>query len=662
MKSIKFLTLCFLFSFSAVFAQEKDNSANILNNNYDYTQAFAPYFYSQNGNSYRSASGQPGKDYWQNRADYKLTADLDNDENKITGTEVLTYTNNSPDEMGFIWMNLDQNLFKDDSRGNAIIPPTGSRNGSKGQKFNGGHQLNLVKLLSINGKTSNLELRYLVNDTRLQIFLPENLKGNGAVLKLKIDFSFISPEYGSDRMGVLQTKNGKIFTVAQWYPRMCVYDDISGWNTIPYTGPSEFYLEYGDFDVAITAPSSHIVVCGGDLQNPDEVYTAEQMRRWKEAIKSEATVTIRSAREVNAKDSRPSGKPTLTWHYKLHNARDIAWASSPAFIVDAAKMDLPSGKASMAISAYPVESEGSNAWGRSTQYVKKSIEFNSKKWYEYTYPTAVNVAGNEGGMEYPGIVFCGWKATKEGLWGVTDHEFGHNWFPMIVGSNERLYGWMDEGFNTFLNTLTTDDFNNGEYRDKDAIDMHRYANYLTNPLLEPVMVNPDNMKEANNGVLCYFKPSAGLQILREQILGKDRFDLAFKTYIERWAFKHPTPNDFFRTMENVSGENLNWFWRGWFVNNWQADIAVNRVDYIKDNPKNGALISISCLEKMPLPVILKIQTVSGKTEIIKLPVEIWERNKIWTFNYPSTEAIKSVVFDPEHVLPDVNSENDVWTR
>lgn len=658
MIKLKFLIACLLLSTTVSFAQQQ-NEAN-TKSGYSYTEAFSPFFYTQNGNTYRSASGQPGQSYFQNRADYQLNVVLNDNENKITGTEVLTYTNNSPDELAFIWMNLDQNLFKDDSRGNAIIPPSGSRNGSRGQQFNGGHQLGAVKLLSINGKATNVDVKYLVNDTRMQVFLPENLKASGAVLKLKIDFSFTSPEYGSDRMGVLDTKNGKIFTMAQWYPRMCVYDDVNGWNTIPYTGPSEFYLEYGDFDISIKVPSNHIVVCPGDLQNATEVYTAEQQKRWQEASKSDATVFIRSPKEVNDADSRPKGKVELTWHFKLKNARDIAWASSPAFVIDAAKMDLPSGKASLAISAYPVESAGDKAWGRSTEYIKYSNEFNSKKWYEYTYPTAINVAGNEGGMEYPGIVFCSWKSTKSGLWGVTDHEFGHNWFPMIVGSNERLHAWMDEGFNTFINTLTTANFNDGEYAEKDRYDMHKYANYLTNPMFEPVMTSPDNMKESNIGVLCYHKPSVGLTILREQILGKERFDLALKTYIERWAFKHPTPADFFRTIENVAGENLGWFWRGWFVNNWRADIAVDGVKYVKDNPKNGAMITISCLEKMPLPIILRVEMASGKVEMVKLPVEIWARNKSWTFNYPSTEEIKSIVFDPERVLPDVNSDNDFW--
>ncbi|WP_182995335.1 M1 family metallopeptidase [Pelobium manganitolerans] len=655
MKIFKSVALCLAFG-AHVYAQTPAPA-----NNYDYTEAFAPFFYTQNGNSYRSASGKPGPAYWQNSADYQLKAKLDEANNKISGLEVLTYTNNSPDELSFIWMQLDQNLFREDSRGTAIIPPTGSRNGSKGQKFEGGNQLSAVKLLSINGKNQSVDLKYLVNDTRMQIFLPENLKAGGGVLKLQIDFSFISPEYGSDRMGVLQTKNGKIFSIAQWYPRMCVYDDVNGWNTTPYTGPGEFYLEYGDFDISITAPAKHIVVCSGELQNAEQVYTAEQLQRWKEAAKSESTVMIRNANEVNSATSRPKQDGELTWHFKMKNTRDVAWASSAAFVVDAARINLPSGKSSLAISAYPVESAGANAWSRSTEYVKKSIEFYSKNLYEYTYPAAVNVAGSQGGMEYPGIVFCSWKSTKSSLWGVTDHEFGHNWFPMIVGSNERLYGWMDEGLNTFINSLSTYEFNNGEYR-PERTDMHKLANYLTNPLFEPVMASPDNMKESHIGVLCYYKPSAGLTFLREQVLGKERFDRAFKAYIDRWAFKHPTPADFFRTIENVAGEDLSWFWRGWFTNNWRADIAVTDVKYAKDNPKNGALITLACLEKMPLPVTLQIQTVSGKTETINLPIEIWKRNNTWTFLYPSTEELKSVNFDPERVLLDVNSDNDYWVR
>ncbi len=644
-------------SFSSVVAQQAETKSA---SKYDYHDAFAPGFYTKNGTETRSASGQPGPKYWQNRADYQLTAVLNDKTSEIVGTEVLTYTNNSPDKLSFLWMNVDQNLFKDDSRGNAVIPVGGSRNGAQGEIFDGGHKIKSVKVIStINGKPVEKEAQFSVVDTRMQIILPQELKGNGAAVKVKIDFSYISPKYGSDRTGVLDTKNGKIFTIAQWYPRMCVYDDVKGWNTLPYLGAGEFYLEYGDFDVAITAPSSHIVVCSGDLQNPSEVYTAELQKRWNTAKASDKTVIIRSAEEVTNPTSRPSGKPTLTWRFKIKNSRDVAWASSAAFILDASKINLPSGKKAVAVSVYPVESNGVEAWSRATEYTKTSIENYSKRWFEYPYPAAVNVAGNEGGMEYPGIVFCGWESKKDNLWGVTDHEFGHIWFPMIVGSNERLFAWMDEGFNTFINSLSSQDFNNGEYKQR-ATDMHNASEFLTDPKTEPIFSAPDNLKEANLGTLAYFKPGEGLVMLRNQILGNERFDLAFRTYVDRWAFKHPTPDDFFRTMENVAGEDLNWFWRSWFINNWRFDQAVSKIKYIKNDPAKGAIITIDNLEKMPLPVILEIKTKSGKVTTMKLPVEIWERNVSWSFNAKTNEEIESITIDPNHVFPDINSENNSW--
>ena len=630
---------------------------------YDYHDAFAPFFYTKNGTEYRAATGEPGPKYWQNRADYQLSAKLNDETNEIIGTEILTYTNNSPLKLGFVWMMLEQNLFKQDSRGTAIVPLSGSRNGGRGQIFDAGYKIKSIKILSGAKNEIATDVKFLIEDTRMQIFLPKELNANGGVAKLKIEYSFISPDYGSDRMGIMKTKNGKIFTVAQWYPRMCVFDDIMGWNTAPYTGPGEFYLEYGDFDINITAQAKDIVVCSGELLNPQEVYTTEQQKRWAEAAKSEKTVVIRTADEVTDPKSRPSNKSELTWHFKIKNARDASWGASSSFIIDAAKMDLPSGKKSLAISAYPVESNGDNAWGRSTEYVKKSIEYNSAKWYEFPYPAATAVAGTPGGMEYPGIVFCGARSAGRGLWGVNDHEFGHTWFPMIVGSNERLYGWMDEGFNTFINTLSTANFNNGEYKNTRPSDMHQIGNAYTLPGLEPMLSYVDNLKERNNGTLLYSKPSAGLVLLREQILGPDRFDRAFKTYIERWAFKHPTPDDFFRTIENVAGESLQWFWRGWFANTWRLDVSIRDVRYVDSTDySKGALITLDNLEKMAMPVILEIKTKSGKTDRIKLPVEIWERNTYWTFKYPSTEAIESVTYDPDKVLPDYNSANNVWPK
>lgn len=654
------LQLAFLFGISILWSQQNPVSTSSKQiSNYDYQETFAPFFYSKDGTNVRSASGQPGFEYWQNRADYMLTAKLDEANNEITGTSSITYTNNSPDAMTFLWLTLDQNLFREGSRGNAVVPITGSRNGDQGEIFDGGHKIKSVKIVTaLRGGLIEKEAKYLINDTRMQVFLPQELKSRGGVVTVKIDFSFISPKEGSDRMGILGTQNGKIFSIAQWYPRMCVYDDIAGWNINPYQGASEFYLEYGDFDVKITAPSNHLVVCSGELVNASEVYTAEQQKRLMQARKSDKTIVIRSKEEVLAAASAKT-ENHKTWHFKMKNSRDVVWASSAAFILDGARINLLSGKKSLALSAYPVESEGSEAWGRSTEMTKAVVENYSKRWFEYPYPAATNVAGIVGGMEYPGIVFCDYKDKGKSLFGVIDHEFGHIWFPMIVGSNERLFAWMDEGFNTFINSLSAVDFNNGEFNEKPA-DMHILGLKYTHPDLETVMSSPDNMKEANIGTLCYSKPGTGLTMLREQVLGAERFDFAFRTYIERWAYKHPAPDDFFRTMENVAGEDLSWFWRGWFVHNWRLDQGINFVKYVDDNPKLGILITIENFEKMAMPVIMDIKTKSGKVTRLKLPVEIWQKNVDWTFKHNSTEEIESIVLDPDHVLPDSNESNNTW--
>lgn len=621
---------------------------------YDYTEAFHPIFYTQNGTPYRSASGKPGHAYWQNNADYAIKASLDDLSDRVTGQVSIHYTNNSPDQLNHIWLQLDQNLFHENSRGQAVLPLEDSRYGSANSEFSGGFSLGNIRF------EDGTEAKYEIIDTRMRLELPKPLQAGGNSITFKMDFSYTVPEYGADRTGVLTTKNGKIYTIAQWYPRVCVYDDIIGWNTEPYTGPGEFYLEFGSYTVDITAPADHIVVAGGELLNPEEVWTSEQLSRYKQAFQSDRTVLIRSAEEVAKASSRPS-KKTLTWKFKLDQAHDFAWASSKAFIVDGAKINRPGGRPALALSAYPVESNGNNAWERSTEYTKAAIEHYSKKWMEYPYPVAVNVASNVGGMEYPAISFCGHEAKAGNLWGVTDHEFGHNWFPMIVGSNERLHAWMDEGFNTFINEISTEEFNKGEYRRRFG-NRNSMARAFAQPGLEPIMSTPQNMKERNIGILAYYKPAFGLRLLRDEIVGAERFDRAFRKYIEYWAYKHPTPDDFFRTMENETGENLAWFWRGWFKHNWLLDQAVREVTYDNMDPKNGALITIDNLQKLPMPVVIEATTESGAKIRKKLPVEIWQRNKSWRFKLKTTEKLTKVVIDPDNVYPDVNPENNVWPK
>ena len=629
-----------LFSIS-VLAQEKPK--------YDYQEAFKPFFYQNNATETRSASGKPGHNYWQNRADYSLNVSLNEEKNEISGTSEITYTNNSFDNLEFLWLQLDQNLFKKDSRGSSLLPISGSRYGDSTSQFEGGYT---IKSVQIDGKDAH----YTISDTRMQIDLANELKSRGGKVKIKVEYSFVSPQYGADRMGVEPTKNGKIYTMAQWFPRVAVYDDIMGWNTLPYLGAGEFYLEYGDVTANITVPASHYVVGSGELLNQTEVYTKDQIKKWDQAKNSEKTVVIRSADEVNNADKTAKG--TKTWKFKMQNTRDFAWASSTAFILDAARIDLPSGKKSLAISAYPVESDGQAAWGRSTEYTKASIEHYSKQWYEYPYPAAVNVAGNEGGMEYPGIVFCHMNSKGEGLWGVTDHEFGHIWFPMIVGSNERVHGWMDEGFNTFINDISTKEFNNGEYYKKQSL--QRMAGYLFGDGLEPVTTQPDNMRERNIGALLYYKPGAGMTVLREIILGEEKFDKALRQYIKYWAFKHPTPEDFFRTMENVSGEELSWFWRGWFLNKWTIDQAINSVKYVDGDYKKGVIIKVENLGQLPMPTTVQINFKDGTSQEVKLPIEVWKRNTEWTFKVSSNKEVATVKLDPKGALPDIDLKNNTF--
>ncbi len=645
----KFLAAC-LFCTSAFTAMSQEAANSV----YDPHELFAPLPYPVTGTITRAATGEPNVGYWQNKADYEISASLNDSKNEISGTVTITYKNNSPHTLDFLWLQLDQNLFKKTSRGQARMPVgERSRYGDASSNFDGGYKISAVKLAE-----TNTDANYIIEDTRMQIRLAKPLKPGGDVVRIRINYSFMLPEYGADRCGIQKTNNGNIYAVAQWYPRMCVFDDIQGWNTLPYLGPSEFYLEYGNFDFKITAPAYHIVVASGELQNPSEVLTAEQLKRFNEAKGSDKTVIIRSAKEVIDPASRPAGK-TLTWHYKIESARDASWASSASFIWDGARINLPSGKKAFAMSVYPVESDGKKGWGRATEYTKGSIENYSRRWFEYPYPVATNVASNVGGMEYPGIVFCGFNAKEDGLFGVTDHEFGHTWFPMIVGSNERKYGWMDEGFNTFINSLAVKDFNNGEYKDSGPSHELLFP-YMFNAGSESVFNTPDAMKEVNIGAALYYKPGYGLELLRNEILGPDRFDFAFRTYINRWAFKHPTPWDFFRTIDNAAGEDLGWFWREWFINNYTLDQSVEKVEYENNLPANGAIVTVANLDRMAMPLIIGYETKSGQKGNIKLPVEIWNNTATFKVKIPVTEELKSVTIDPGKVFPDVNYKNNTW--
>ena len=630
--------------------------------NYNAKEAFNPQFYPYPGNDFRSASGEPGPKYWQNRADYKINCTLDTATHGVSGEVEITYTNNSPDNLKFLWLQLDQNIYREDSRGSATTTEAGGRWANNA--FTEG---DVIKSVGVESGNKSYAAKYTVTDTRMQVWLQEPLKASGGKTKLNIKFDFKVPQYGTDRMGRLNTKYGWVYEIAQWFPRLAVYDDIQGWNVLPYLGAGEFYLEYGDFEYNITAPSDLMVVGSGELLNPQDCFTADQLKKYNAAKTSDKTVVIRSEKDITDKKA-PAKKGSSTWKFKIQNARDVAWGASKAFILDAAKINLPSGKKCLAISAYPIEStkdKKGNDWRRSTEMVKGSIEHYSSKWFEFPYPAATNVAGIVGGMEYPGIVFCSYTSTGTGLWGVTDHEFGHTWFPMIVGSNERKYAWMDEGFNTFINDLSTEAFNKGEFKQQSFFEDPSSSfmiKYTFGDKMDGLFTTPDVIQQENLGVAAYMKPSMMLHALREVVLTPERFDAAFREYVNRWAFKHPTPWDFFHTMENVAGEDLGWFWRAWVLNTWKLDQSVKEVKYVKNIPENGANITLENMEKMPMPVTVLIKEANGKEHTINLPVEVWQRGPQWTFGVPTTSEIKEVILDPDKKLPDWNRDNNKWKK
>jgi len=641
MRVLKLSVLMTLSFITSLFSQNpRESNQDIFN-----------FFGDREGNEYRAASGKPGHNYWQNSVDYKIDVILNEEKELITGKITIDYTNNSPQELEFVWLHLEQNRFTETSRGTLTTPIQGNRyNGD----MDGGYSISNLKAIA--GRRGSPSTKHIINDTRMQVFFNEPIEAKGGTASISMNFEYKIPVKGMDRMGQLKVEDGTIFAMAQWYPRMVVFDDIRGWNTEPYLGAGEFYLEYGDFDYNITVPYNHIVVGSGELLNPGDVLTSEQQNRLDKASKSDETVYVIKPDEVaNETVTRPKQSGNITWKFRIENARDVAWASSPAFIWDAAKIDLPSGKKALAQSAYPKESDGEDGYGRSTEYSKASIEHYSNKWFEYPYPNAINVAADIGGMEYPGLNFCGYQSKNKSLWGVTDHEFGHNWFPMIVGSNERLYAWMDEGFNTFINFYSSAAFNDGEFAD-DLDQTRNYSSWLTSDSREKIATYPDVSSTRNLGMIAYMKPAMGLLMLREYIIGNERFDNAFKAYIERWAYKHPTPGDFFNTLENVSGESLSWFWRTWFYGNGNIDISLDGV-----YPYQGSyLLVLSNKGEVPMPVKMKVSYADGTDEIVELPVEIWQRGNSWNHLLNTAKEVIKVEIDPNKIVPDVNGSNDVW--
>lgn len=643
------LALC---SFSAVAAAQSSTTSS-----YDPRLTFAPLTLPTAVNAYRSSNGAPGPKYWQNEADYVIHAILDTRNEQIRASEIITYTNNSPDTLPSVWMRMEQNIYRKDSRGH-ILAMDATRGLSDpsapiSEQVTGGFNLDSVAV-EVGARWRDAD--HLVNDTRMQIRLPHPLEPHSQ-LKIRIRYHYDIPGAWGGRTSWGMSKDGPIYSIAQWYPRMAVYDDIRGWDTLPYIG-SEFYLEYGNFDYYIQAPADMILAGSGRLMNPQEVLTSTEIARLQQAHGSDKTIYIRTPQEAAADVGRPKKTGTLTWHFHMDHTRDVSWAASPVFVWDAARMNLPDGKTGLAMSFYPPESAA--AWTDSTLYVKDTVERFSKEWYPYPWPNAINIGGFSDGMEYPGIVFDSYTDKGKVLFWVTAHEIGHDWFPMIVGSNERRHAFMDEGFNTFIDIDESAKFDGGKFGPKrdseyseggEPPDM--ILKVLDNPKAPTLMALADVYGSKLDHPVSYFKGAYGMVLLREQILGPERFDWAFRKYIRDWAYKHPTPSDFFREMESEGGEDLSWFWRGWYFEDWKYDVAVDKID--------GNTVTIRNRGQLVLPTTVQVNFKDGTNSRIKLPVEVWMAKGTYTWTVSNKSGIASVVVDPDHVLPDDDRGNNRMT-
>lgn len=536
-------------------------------------------------NVYRTASGAPGHQYWQQRADYVIDVTLDENQRRLTASETITYHNNSPDELAYLWVQLDQNRFAPDAAGHLSGEAPGF------DKFNFGLLRRLLVRESFQGGYEILSvtdaggspLATTINQTMLRIDLPEPLAAGGQ-LSFSIAWTNLIPE-----SKVVRARGGyehfeqdgnDLYGLAQWFPRMAVYSDATGWQNKQFLGSGEFALEFGDYEVSITAPEDHIVCATGQLENPEQVLSEEQRARLERARSSDAPLFIVTPEEaLDNQAERDTG--TKTWRFNAKNVRDFAWASSRKFIWDAVGYEV-GGQTVMCMSLYP--NEGQPLWSKySTHAVVHTLDVYSRFTFDYPYPVAISVNGPVGGgMEYPMICFNGprpeddgtyTKRTKYGLISVIIHEVGHNYFPMIVNSDERQWTWMDEGLNTFCQYLAEqeweDDYPSG------GGDPRKISGYMTSTDQVPIMTNSESILQF--GPNAYGKPATALNVLRETVMGRELFDFAFKTYARRWMYKHPEPADLFRTLEDASAVDLDWFWRGWFYTTDHVDIGIASV-------------------------------------------------------------------------------------
>jgi hypothetical protein len=593
-------------------------------------------------NEYRTGSGRPGPKYWQQRVDYRIAATLDPTKNELRGRETIHYVNHSPDALPYLWLFVEQNLCEPSSITNQLNQPPlvflGTSFDFSCQGFNSAPKLESMTILGREVKRTRF-------GTTLRVDLASPLASGGAV-DIDAIWHFNVPAQGGGRMG----HDGPLYEMAQWYPRLAVYDDVKGWNHEPYIGAGEFYLEYGDFDVTLTVPNEDIIAATGELQNPEQVLTAAQRQRLALARHSDTAIAI--IRGDEAGDVAKTRPPTAhAWHFTAHNVRDFAFAAGPGMRWDASGYD--------GILIEDLYRPKADKWREVNRMGREAIKYYSEQWFKYPYSHATTVEGPVEGMEYPMLTFTPNSPTREDQQWVIAHEFGHEWFPMAVGSNERLYPWMDEGFNTFIDLANAAQYFAGTpYGDSIELHpLHLYAEHALPGNEQPLIEKPVEVRDLFWGG--YQKPALMMQMLRYEVLGKDRFDAAFREYIRTWAFKHPTPSDFFRLMRDESGMELDWFWRDWIFTTARLDQAVDSISRGTDGVTS---VHLHNRGTMVMPGELSIRFEDGSASTVKLPVEMWNLGDRFVYRVTGTKPVRAVEIDPRHALPDVDRTNNRWPR
>jgi len=596
----------------------------------------------------RTGSGKPGAGYWQQRVDYRIRATLDTVTGTLIGRETIHYVNRSPDTLPYLWMHVEQNICAPGNLTSMLDQPPlvflGTAFDFSCTVAGGG--LVLESLTSL-----GRPLAHTVYGTTMRVDLARPL-APGMAMDINAAWRFKVPAFGSGRMG----HDGSLYEFGQWYPRMAVYDDVKGWNHEPYIGAGEFYLEYGAFDVAVTVPANFIVAATGVLRNPLEVLTATQRARLARARTSDSAIAIITKDEAGVRGrTRPAGPATFTWRFTADSVRDFAFAAAPNFQWDASGWQ--------GIYIHTFYRPTATLWHEANAIVHDAVRFYSQQWYHYPYPHISSIEGPVEGMEYPMMTFDPAGPTRVDLQWVLAHELGHQWLPMVVGSNERLYPWMDEGFNTFIDLANAARYFTGTpYGDSIEVHpLHLYADHAVPGLEQPMITRPVESRDLFwTG---YQKPALMLQQLRYEVLGQERFDPAFREYLRAWAFKHPTPADFIRVMRDQSGMDLDWFFRGWIYTTARLDQAIDSVRTPSDSLTE---IYLSNRGTMVMPLVIELQMVdtdgTPNGRFTRLPADMWNLGPRFTFRHRGHEKVTKVTVDPNEAMPDIDRGNNLWAR